>query len=318
MAFIINNSNDTPYIKQNINLSDYAFYILSCDYSAFTNEQCPLNKIPSGFLNAIFQNYYNEAVATSSPSQFASIKGIHFNFRLQKETQQILENEYEIGCADKYYRSSSKSDSVPSVGKYLKAIFEEYSRLPYYQREKIYFKKTYRTISDAIQLSRKITYTYRGTFYELSPYEIALDEWSSYNYVLGFTSDNTAINCRLSYMENIKLSPQKINISKEHKKELSELLISNGVQFLHGKNIEIKVMLTQAGKDNYDHMVFMRPQYHELTRLDNGDYIYTFNCTERQAEYYFLKFGADAVILEPENLRKKFADKYMDACKKYM
>ena len=44
----------------------------------------------------------------------------------------------------------------------------------------------------------------------------------------------------------------------------------------------------------------------------------TFKCTEQQAEYYFFKFGADAIIEEPISLRKQFEDKYKLAISKYV
>ena len=45
--------------------------------------------------------------------------------------------------------------------------------------------------------------------------------------------------------------------------------------------------------------------------------IYEFDCTLRQAENYFFKFGHDAMVLEPENLADKFLRKYRNAVKRY-
>ena len=45
--------------------------------------------------------------------------------------------------------------------------------------------------------------------------------------------------------------------------------------------------------------------------------VYIFNCTKAQAEFYFFKFGSDAEILSPVDLRDKFALMYKDAAAVY-
>jgi predicted DNA-binding transcriptional regulator YafY len=58
----------------------------------------------------------------------------------------------------------------------------------------------------------------------------------------------------------------------------------------------------------------LRPQLVEL--CEGNEFV--FKCTEAQAEFYFFKFGKDAEILEPEELRNKLANMYDEALRMYM
>ena len=71
-----------------------------------------------------------------------------------------------------------------------------------------------------------------------------------------------------------------------------------------------------TGKRMFDRMIFMRPRPKDITPVENG-FIYTFDCTQRQADYYFFRFGVDAEILEPQDLREKFATKHKCAADLY-
>lgn len=351
MGFDFKYRDDT---KQNINLSEYAFYIMSCDVAAFTNKRNGNNIIGSGFLNRIFQNFYTEANATiglllkRKKEEFEEIirplncdgkeelireymkryerqlpkecylKGRHFNFRMQKETKRILSEC--VGDTQKYY-TSARDSSACNVGKYLKAVFEEYALLPYFKREEVYFKEEIQIISDAIESSRMITYTYRNANYSMHPYRVELDEWSSYHYLIGVTEKGKLLNCRISYMEHIKKAASAPRFSTEEKKTMNNLIIESGVQFVMDKAIDIKVKLTEHGKKMYERMVFLRPQFISAAEAYEADgekyYIYQFHCCKAQAEFYFFKIGADAVILEPQQLREEFRKKYQKALHVY-
>lgn len=45
--------------------------------------------------------------------------------------------------------------------------------------------------------------------------------------------------------------------------------------------------------------------------------ILTFECTEQQLEYYFIKFGENTEILTPLSLRKRFIEIHENALKHY-
>ena len=80
------------------------------------------------------------------------------------------------------------------------------------------------------------------------------------------------------------------------------------------KIIQIKVKLTPKGKQKYIEQVHMRPSG-KLEHNSEDEYIFT--CPERQAEYYFWKFGKDAEIISPPALREKFTLSYKEALALY-
>ena len=85
-----------------------------------------------------------------------------------------------------------------------------------------------------------------------------------------------------------------------------------GVQFMVGSEAEIHVKLTDAGVSKYRRQTHLRPP---LVRELDGTYI--FQCTTAQAEFYFFKFGKDAEILLPADLRERFKAMYEAAANIY-
>ena len=102
-------------------------------------------------------------------------------------------------------------------------------------------------------------------------------------------------------------------LSAAEKKEIRQKINTNSVSFLIGDDCEIIVRLTEAGRKIYENTLFLRPS---LKSLDNKG-CYHFICTRMQAAQYFLRFGANAEILSPIELRQDFARFYRDASDLY-
>ena len=79
-----------------------------------------------------------------------------------------------------------------------------------------------------------------------------------------------------------------------------------------GNEAEIHVKLTKAGVNKYRRQTHLRPP---LVRELDGTYV--FRCTTAQAEFYFFKFGKDAEILLPMDLRERFKSMYEAAANIY-
>ena len=90
--------------------------------------------------------------------------------------------------------------------------------------------------------------------------------------------------------------------------------IKYGVQYNVSKKeiLPVKIKLTPQGIKLYEKIYLYRPEYdsHE------GD-IYTFLGPYEQILHYFKRFGDDAIILEPENLRIAMRNFYYFANKAY-
>ena len=92
---------------------------------------------------------------------------------------------------------------------------------------------------------------------------------------------------------------------------MSENIKNNFDPFL-SYGCETKVRLTEHGIKHYDTVITNRPKVKEI----NGD-IYTFHCSLENAKIYFPHFMDEAEILEPQELREWFRERFERITKKY-
>lgn len=67
----------------------------------------------------------------------------------------------------------------------------------------------------------------------------------------------------------------------------------------------------------YKRILHLRPEYLSKEELEDGVCL-EFFCTKEQINYYFLKFGAEAKIIEPIEMVQEFADIYKKANEMYI
>ena len=343
--------SDSPTTKQRLNLSPLAFEILESDKATFEGEEA--KKDP--FLNRVFMNYYEEAEASIASTlsllegnlkktlegildsqtkeriinallikkreelhrkAFSYAKGESLSFNLRKETIDLLTGPTSV-CKEEgkeYYNNNR--------GQYIKSVIEEYATLPYVERERVYCKKQIKEITEAIQKEKllKIT-TENGKTFHVYPYKILRDPMNTFNYLVGYSKPFDAANeykpipCsfRISAMKSVIMEKSKSSFLVDKRwKELDQAIEERGVQFLIGENVEIHVRLTEVGEKKYWKQLHLRP-----TCIGKDKDVYIFNCTKAQAEFYFFKFGSDAEILSPVDLRDKFAMMYKAAVTVY-
>jgi predicted DNA-binding transcriptional regulator YafY len=224
-------------------------------------------------------------------------------------------------CGDEVYYDQK-------IGRYLKAVFEEYARLSYYKREQLFFQNTINIAKAAIKSRKRLKITIiassgRQDKYDVRPHSVITDRQSLYNYLTGFSSrivkDGENISkpkpasFRISRIKEIKVQSKSGKITEIQKAEIVNQLIKKGPSFLVGDVESIKIKLTDAGKQFYRRQFFLRPPYDEIL----ADDIYVFHCSEGQIRSYFIKFGKNAQIIEPLSLKEYFLDFYSEACQTY-
>jgi hypothetical protein len=355
MAFEDQGSMD---FKQHINLSVGAWNTIENDMLDFYgNRESHL----SNFLNRVFLNFYPRASASitlaleKKREKYAKILKKTPNLEkqgglrgdiIQKFIEQDEESlkritgaypkgegrKFRLSTANMTYLTDEASDCgedyyYQKIGRYLKAVFEEYAGLPYYKREQIFFSNEISMARIAIKSGKLLRITIPGnstnpTKYDMKPYRVMKDRQSSYNYVTGYSQQSgnnveaepVPASFRISRIMEMKIMQNKSGrITKQQKRELDSLLIKKGAPFLVGEVKSIKVKLTEAGKTYYRQQLHLRPSYGEI--LDNN--IYVFHCSERQIKNYFIKFGKDALVIEPVTLKEYFLNFFLDACHAY-
>lgn len=237
------------------------------------------------------------------------------------KSSSLTEDNYEIAqkWQDKY------SCYGNSVAKFFKAVIEEYARKPYYEREGIILRKTIDELESCIEKHQLIRLTLKdGRQYDVRPYKICHDSDYNYHYLTGMSkktgTDNVekATPFRISGIKSIRrMHEPSGRIKKIEAVEIEQKLQNSGAQFLLDEQESIVVRLTPKGKKDYETQLHLRPRFIEREQVQDGSWKYTFNCTQRQAEYYFYKFGSDAIIEQPPKLRDKFMCRYEAALTVY-
>lgn len=332
-----------------INLSEHACLIMEEDMYQFDVKE------RSSFMNTVFRNYRMDAPASISiylqnkriqlREQLMSVITDSFelertlSYLLEKEQQALTKrikmemcsrhsgNSYRINNENFAYLTSVECTDADYYnqrpGLYIKCILEEYSTLPFIEREKIYFSDMYNTAFDAIQTNTLLKVRTKGDkLFHIYPYSMETDSLSSRLYLTGFSkgiaetgSSKTPASFRIPRLKSITRLRQNGRLTNEEKTEIKEAIKNKSVQFLLSNEEEIHVRLTKRGIQKYNNQLYLRPAKNKEL---SSEYVYVFNCTEQQAEYYFFKFGEDAEILKPETLRKRFIDMYQQAWKRYV
>lgn len=359
--------------KQSLNLTNYAWYILRCDYSAFTNENTTSKNVGAHFLCRIFMSYYQQASASvgirirDRELEILRALGTHGNRELcdifikadkQKMVQAAMESfsavtrhpsvphtvyipenvqsairDYSLGSQKYYYtkaedtekqKKPESQESPENIGrfmKYFRAVLEEYIRLPYYRREAVYFGETISTIDDALKRSCSISFRYGEEIVCGYPVAIESDEWSSFNYLLLADREMRINHYRICRIRSIsRIAADTVGITPYTRSDMYEKqIIPAGIQFAGEPLTDVTVRLTEKGMEMYNRMVFLRPQYLSVRKLPTlpAEYICEFHCSANQIKFYFFKFGVEACVISPSDIRKQFLESYRRAYHKY-
>ncbi len=213
-----------------------------------------------------------------------------------------------------------------NVRSYFKAVIEEYSTLPYSERERFYFSKTYDLIIDSINHSNivKIQLQSNESFF-VKGIALETDSQCLYHYLAGYAAPEAErddddsyvpMSFRLSNIKSVKcFKSRSAFLKKELHAKLRQNIKKYGIQFLSADLVEATIQLTDEGINKYNHILHLRPHADFIDEKD--PHLYHFHAPENQLEFYFFKFGKDARILEPKRLAEKFEQMYAEGAKAY-
>lgn len=338
--------------KQRLNVSNHAYNVLQHDIDVFQVESERHSTPMTVLINHIFECFRDQA--ESSISTALQNRRIKLTGQLS-DMQDSSAREEAIGLLLRSYaadlqkksedRCKTKGEKITmrilhdnlcfllseegqqeasayrdKVGAYIKALLEEYSALPFVEREAIYFKKQKDEIDLAIQNKKLLRIvTRKQNISYVKPLELCQDKEHMYHYLLGFAASNKegpwkVASFRLSHISSCKRQAYSGILTPNQKKEICAAITQTGIQYLSGSDTQqtIKVEFTPHGEKMYRQILHLRPQHTKHDGL-----IYEFDCSLKQAEDYFFKFGHNVRILEPVHLAEKFQRKYRNAAKRY-
>ena len=256
-------------------------------------------------VNTIISSYDNDFPLTESlikKKDYQSHKKMRLSRSAMDELTYYEENAYPLG--GKY-----------SVTQYIKCLLESYARINFLDREKLILKKTViEPIENAIRQNKAIRIKFSNQLIELSPYKIVPSKEGTFQYLVGAVDGKWAAY-RLSRIKFLKTKGKAVFPATE---QIDEALAEFGPTFFGEPTIDIKIRFTRKGLLRYEYSVIHRPIH---TRIEsdakgNGD-IYVFQCSEKQALYFFFSYADDVEILEPLSLRQRFIDMYRHGYEQY-
>lgn len=349
MGFIDENGNSLINEEQKIRLtfSQRAKITISEDMAIFGVAK------ESTFINTVFYNYSPEAKSSIysyleeyentlkdlfSEAKLDDIsKKIVIDKLLSVEKQKIKEeisNNIETKGITKLYHINDENieylsdccenEYYSQPSKYIRSVIEEYCKLPFIKRQRIFRKDIYDIIERACNEKRilkiKSPYLNKGEFFYVYPYKIVPDPLHMQSYLVCYSRKNTddekekrLASFSMTRVNRPTILSRTFHFTKEEKKYIENQLSINSPAYFVGNLKTIKVKLTERGKQYYNSRIHSRPEKKEIV----GD-IYIFECTEQQILNYFFSFEADAEIISPESLRNRFKETYEKGLKIYI
>lgn len=332
-------------VQQQLNFNLHAWETINYDIYAFDNipDKFQLGK----FVNQIILNYAHDAKCSIAEHREEHVSRLKEYFEIKdfdneddflkcmirasvkppgdEETYVTRRIHINEKVKDLLYHSENDIYYDYSRKDYMEAVINEYVSLPFAEREKIYFKEKCDKINDSILEHRWLNIEVHKEKYKVCPYFLETDKSTNYNYLVcsesDSSSDNKLISFRLQHIRIISVDKEPFKKCtkaklKEYKKEIERL----GVPYIRGAgDPKIKVKLTEQGLINYKCWINQRPKPDGEIPAANpdGTTTITFNCSMRQIKNYFFKFGKDALILEPAELKESFRKEYQEALEAY-
>ena len=300
--------------RQRVNLSDEAYGTIMSDSFSFAGNEAVISY--SEIICRVFLNFVECALTQNNNSKRISELLSKMPSRAQQKTPSLRDGVLE------HLKQSDVVDVINSVyggspGKLIKSVIEEYAEKPFTERELIYYRETVEKIN-ANRDNKLRVVTGKQTLF-VKPYAIMADKQSTYNYLVCFAAISTEpdtykpSSLRISRIRSVSALPDsKFNFTIFEVDEIKNALSKKGVQFLRGELCNVVVELSDIGKQLYNTMLFQRPNV-----ISTDGNTCRFYCTEKQADFYFFKFGAEAKIIEPISLRKEFMERYNQAVMTY-
>ncbi len=242
-----------------------------------------------------------------------------FYMRISKNARRWLESDNNT--EELYYSS---------LEQFINTVIEDYAGKSNYERECIIFDEFIERLS--IYIKEKVWLNLynaeHNTSTRIYPIVIDSDVMNTHAYLACYqpTDDGSLkpVTYRISSLssEVVPINGYEQMVSDEEYNKMSEMILERGIQFLSSPAVDIEIKLNEYGIRAYERTLPLRPDYVSIRPVDevncnSKDAIYRFHCTERQAEYYFFRFGRDAQILFPNHLRERFIALYKDTLLRY-
>ena len=212
-----------------------------------------------------------------------------------------------------------------TVQKYLASLMIRYTKLPFFERERILFSRETKALEKACREKKIVfltTKTNASSRRQVIPYKIVHGIEEMQNYLL--CEDITA-GTRKSEPKGIRLC--RIRITEEvseargtFRENVLEILrkMESAPQFIPNGKLTL-VRMSENGQKMFREKFFLRPVPDgEPRKTEDGTAIYYFSASADQLYRYFLSFSPnDAEVLSPQKLRNRLLKFYQTSFQAY-
>jgi len=208
------------------------------------------------------------------------------------------------------YYNFLEENNIQNESEFFREILIEYASLGKKKRECFLFKEIVERINYSIKEKRTIKIVFRDEKnIEVEPYLIESSKLEVINYLFCYNlREGKWKNYKIKYIKSIYI---KNIFFKLRDKAFVDKMKDNFDPFISfGQHIKIK--LTTGGKKIFNEIETNRPQ---VIKIDKDEYI--LECSHEKAKRYFSFFLDEVEILEPQDLREWFKEKYRKAIIKY-
>lgn len=341
-------SFNTDNARQRINISPESMTILNFDMEHFCFQPIQL----STFMNRLFYNHFLDSQANLnlrfSDKEFKYknnlrirdpqvVKALLDDFRSEIESEinklgkgasaSILLSKRNLDILQGIDENSENYRCYKKRAVLLNAFYTNYASLPDKTRFEICQKELVKTLNDAIKkgnairirenAQEKYFYPIQTSTKSIESQSYFIDPSTSYIYIIGFAEANSVKleRKRIDELTSVIRCDMTFKPSAYQRKKIFEFQEKASSLFNIEETIKVTVLLTDSGIKRLQSIHWMRPTF----TIDNDNrHLYHFMCTYENALYYFQRFGADAVIISPPNLREELTHIYREALEAYV
>lgn len=304
--------------KKTINRNKFLTLLINGYYTVFINEYLTTKeKIKLSFKDSgISESEKNDLIYNLTTSFYfppvEKKKGKKLSRISLKPTK---DNINALIALEEYFNEYSTSN-------YLSCIIQRYSNLPLYERERIIFSSKYSIIKNAC--TNKNTFSFRTIWNNkrriIFPYKIVVSDEENFNYLIcsemnEFGKEITR-SFRLNRITDISISNTKFYQSDEIVRKM-EKMIYLSPQYEINEEYHSIIKLTDYGVILLNRIYQGRPNHGNLT-YQNGEAFFHYDGSLEQLFFYFRKFGANACVIEPIELKNKFKEYYKSGSDLYL
>lgn len=226
-----------------------------------------------------------------------------------KEETSVIQFNLNKKNLEGYY-SFLEENSIQNEAEFFRKILIEYASQGKKKREYFLFKEIVDKINHSIKEKRVIKVVFRDDKnIEVEPYLIESSKLEVTNYLFCYNLKEAKWrNYKIKYIKSIYI---KNTCFKLRDKEFVEKMRGNFDPFISFGQY-IKIRLTTVGQKMFKEMETNRPQ---VVKIDGDEY--TLECSQEKAKRYFSFFLDEVEMLEPQDLREWFKEKYKKAWIKY-